>query len=1152
MPPVLSFPVLTVNPATGDVLPLHVNGLPLNLPTGSLCGSVPIGTGGGGSVLSVNGHTGAVSLTASDVGAQPVDSDLTAIAALSTTSFGRGFLPLADAATARTYIGVSQSNLAQQTDAYQFLSGLADRTVMLARFVFTGGPLNGTIGYSPGVTYSGSLYVRDFAITARGRPELFTPSELFGFINIFASLQGGSGQIYDGVALDGTLITGPNGVASIDNSFEFVDLCYSHYQKTGLPTAYTTYHTVITAALAYPTITNHLVNIADAGNSTKIGWGFQDDIVSTGYEAMTSMMRFRALNQLSEMATAAGETSNATAYSTEAALIPASLETQLYDGTVHLFHNASTQNTQHSVMASAFAVVQNCVSSTVKAQICAKLLAGLPGNADDLAGKGFVQNGQISHLPLNETWSVVRGSHPAGTYQEGGYWAVGTGWVYQAVALVDLGQANTLLQSYVSYCRAQPFATSPPEASNSLIPYLGSPNYVVSACLPLEIFKGLGLVSYRTNQIETARTSGQPSFGPGGYKYTDTAVMAGWNVFNNGTTDTPGIKVITGDYHNFAFNSSAGRWRIGADIGESTGASLVTGDASGNIFPAGSIHFLQQKGLIGPLGSGMITPDDGVVGAQVYADTGGGVRFGAGSLEFGRFDLGGEFLIGLTTPDTHTKMRVYESGSSGSDTWRGRGVFGGAIKAVVLGEINSLAVLGGHASALNAWADLYVQPGTSGTYVHLGASGGSQVKLDDVGASKLLSTDGSNIVIGTTPGTGVLTFLATPTGANLAAALTTALPVSKGGTAGTSIITAWDSINTKGADIASATTTDLSTATGPFVNVTGTTTITGLGTAAAGTRRMVRFTGIGTLAHNGTSLILLGGASITRTNGDVAVFESLGSGNWRCLQYQKVDGTALKGGVVLGQQIFDLSNLISFDGGNRELFADDSTTVAMDWTDPTQVNIGNGSIIAHSNDFAEFPNGFSANAFSDGHGGAVGTYIGPTEGWRTMSSDNNTFFDNLGFYGNGSLITGVAASTVTGVTDGSDAAAGKVGERISASIVQASAVSLTTATPKTVTSISLTAGDWDVTAIGAITGASTGTVFDVAIGGTTNSLTGTVLGDTRCQTPTVSLTGADATLMVPAARISISSTTTYYLIVQETFTIGSPKAYGRISARRVR
>ncbi len=41
------------------------------------------------------------------VGAQPLDSDLTAIAALTTTSFGRGFLALADAAAMRALTGTT-------------------------------------------------------------------------------------------------------------------------------------------------------------------------------------------------------------------------------------------------------------------------------------------------------------------------------------------------------------------------------------------------------------------------------------------------------------------------------------------------------------------------------------------------------------------------------------------------------------------------------------------------------------------------------------------------------------------------------------------------------------------------------------------------------------------------------------------------------------------------------------------------------------------------------------------------------------------------------------------------------------------------------------------------------------------------------------
>ena len=86
--------------------------------------------------------------------------------------------------------------------------------------------------------------------------------------------------------------------------------------------------------------------------------------------------------------------------------------------------------------------------------------------------------------------------------------------------------------------------------------------------------------------------------------------------------------------------------------------------------------------------------------------------------------------------------------------------------------------------------------------------------------------------------------------------------------------------NAKGADIASATTTNIGAATGEFVDVTGTTTITGLGTIDAGIVRTVRFTGALTLTHNATSLILPNSSNITTFNGYIAVFRSLGSGNW--------------------------------------------------------------------------------------------------------------------------------------------------------------------------------------------------------------------------------------------------------------------------------
>lgn len=95
-------------------------------------------------------------------------------------------------------------------------------------------------------------------------------------------------------------------------------------------------------------------------------------------------------------------------------------------------------------------------------------------------------------------------------------------------------------------------------------------------------------------------------------------------------------------------------------------------------------------------------------------------------------------------------------------------------------------------------------------------------------------------------------------------------------------------------DVASATTTDIGAAASNLVRITGTTTITGFGTATAGKARWVRFAGVLTLTHNATSLILPYGASITTEAGATALFVSEGSGNWRCYWYQPATSTAAR------------------------------------------------------------------------------------------------------------------------------------------------------------------------------------------------------------------------------------------------------------------
>jgi hypothetical protein len=98
-------------------------------------------------------------------------------------------------------------------------------------------------------------------------------------------------------------------------------------------------------------------------------------------------------------------------------------------------------------------------------------------------------------------------------------------------------------------------------------------------------------------------------------------------------------------------------------------------------------------------------------------------------------------------------------------------------------------------------------------------------------------------------------------------------------------------------DVVSATTTNIGAAASMNVRITGTTTITAFDSVASGIWRSGYFSGALTLTHNGTSLILPGGANITTAAGDSFIARSLGSGNWKVLLYQKADGTAIAGGV---------------------------------------------------------------------------------------------------------------------------------------------------------------------------------------------------------------------------------------------------------------
>lgn len=147
-----------------------------------------------------------------------------------------------------------------------------------------------------------------------------------------------------------------------------------------------------------------------------------------------------------------------------------------------------------------------------------------------------------------------------------------------------------------------------------------------------------------------------------------------------------------------------------------------------------------------------------------------------------------------------------------------------------------------------------------------------------------------------------------------------------------------------------------------------------------------------------------------------------------------------------------------------------------------------------------------------------------------------------------------------GTATNDSAASGYIGEIVSASTVRSAAVSLTSTVQTNIASISLTAGDWDIRAMTGYTIGGSSTQLQAGISTVSASLSGadTIAvpdssGQVRAnmQYTAGSITG-DTTMVIPPSRVSLSSTTTYYLVAASTFSTSTVGAYGSIRARRVR
>ena len=144
---------------------------------------------------------------------------------------------------------------------------------------------------------------------------------------------------------------------------------------------------------------------------------------------------------------------------------------------------------------------------------------------------------------------------------------------------------------------------------------------------------------------------------------------------------------------------------------------------------------------------------------------------------------------------------------------------------------------------------------------------------------------------------------------------------------------------------------------------------------------------------------------------------------------------------------------------------------------------------------------------------------------------------------------------IVGTTTNDNTNAGNVGEYVVSDIALGSALSLTTATNTNLTSISLTAGDWDVTLAPTFTGGATTTLtFATASISTTSATPDATLGRANNQfyNGLTVFNNINPAQPIPVRRFTFASTTTVFAVVRANFGTSTCSAFGTLSARRIR
>lgn len=340
---------------------------------------------------------------------------------------------------------------------------------------------DGTLLYTPDAQrHYAALWTRDFTYMVEGAPRLLPIGDIRAGIEFILRGQRNDGAIPDRVEPDGTpvYLAGPKdrplgNRPPTDNPQFLVKLVSEYFTLTRDFAFVEARMEALWRGLLSVPVSSDGVVFVDPSNPHS-AYGFTDTIAKTGPELFSSLLMWEAWRLMGEMARHLEDHDQAHEAYERAERLQRALG-QFWDDEFGMMWAAMHDCKQFDLWGGAYAVRIGAVGSMQRHRI-AQFFADLYHSC--------VLRGYVRHLVAGQYWERLIVPVPPDTYQNGGYWAVPSGWVARCLLSAGYTElAKTLIRDLIAEFRTEGVCEWISESERAL------PGYVASVALLLDSVK---------------------------------------------------------------------------------------------------------------------------------------------------------------------------------------------------------------------------------------------------------------------------------------------------------------------------------------------------------------------------------------------------------------------------------------------------------------------------------------------------------------------------------------------------------------------------------------------------------------------------------------------------------------------------------------